>query len=168
MTCCQSLSGLRASSVSPIRSLASWSLLTSPLSKQARSFRLPAENQSSSCPTYLIAPISHPINVRPVPQLTGDIRYAVDQLDNPDSITLTHGGLFAPETLISGQIATASDTPMAKAIQSAFSNAISKLFTRVNAFYVGPIAAEMLARGCRLTFAVQSPPKYDLRSAPSN
>lgn len=52
---------------------------------------------------------------------------------------------------------------MAKAIQSAFSNAIGKLFVRVSAFRVGPNALKMLDSGGRLTIAVQSPPQYDLR-----
>lgn len=131
------------------------------------SLNLPAEGSSTHNPTYLITSLGHTIDVRPVPQSAGGIRYAVDQLTNPDSVTFTHGGLFLPDTLISGRVATASDTPVAKAIQSAFSNAIGKLFTRINAFYVGPDAAEMLARGCRLTHAVQSPPEYDLRLAPN-
>jgi len=132
------------------------------------SLRLPAESSATDCATYLVMPRGLPVNVRPISQRAGGILYAVDQLVNPDSITLTHGGLFAPEVLISGRIATVSNTPSAKAIQSAFSNAIGKLFTRINAFWVGPLAAEMLARGFRLTQAVQSPLEYDLRGEPNN
>ncbi len=130
---------------------------------QLPSLNLPAEGSSANNPTYLITLSGHIIDVRQVPQSAGGIRYAVDQLTNPDSVTFAHGGLFSPDTLISGRVATVSDTPVAKSIQSAFSNAIGKLFTRINAFYVGPGASEMLGRGCRLTHAVQSPPEYDLR-----
>jgi len=132
------------------------------------SLRLAAEGSSSSNPTYLVTAFGNAVNVRPVPQSTGDVRYAVDQLTNPDSVTFTHGGLFLPDTLISGRVGTVSDTPIAKAIQSAFCNAIGKLFTRINAFYVSPGASEMLSRGCRLTHAVQSPREYDLRRTPNN
>lgn len=132
---------------------------------QLPSLNLPAHSSSTNNPTYLITSSGNPVDVRPVPQSAGGIRYSVDQLTNPDSVTFTHGGLFLPDTLISGRVSTVSDSPVAKAIQSAFSNAIGKLFTRINAFYVGPDAAQMLARGCRLTHAVQSPPEYDLRLA---
>ena len=132
------------------------------------SLRLPAESSSSKCPTYLVTPSELSVNVRPVPQRLGGIHYAVDQLANQSSIALTHGGLFAPDILISGRVATASDAAMAKTIQSAFSNEIGRLFTRIGAFYVGPMAVELLARGCRLTHGVQSPPAYDLQRAPNN
>ena len=124
--------------------------------------RLPASRQSIQCPTYLVVLRSTPVNVRSVPQRTGGVRYAIDQLENPDSTTLTHGGIHSPEVLISGRVATVSATPTGKKLQSAFSNAIENQFTRVNAFYVGPEAYELLQNGCRLTFNVDAPPEYDL------
>ena len=124
--------------------------------------RSPASRQSIECPTYLVMPVSTPINVRSVPQRTGGARYAIDQLENPDSTTLTHGGFHSPDVLISGRVATVSGTPAGKKLQSAFSRAIAKQFTRVNAFYVGPEAYECLRQGCRLTFNVDAPPEYDL------
>jgi hypothetical protein len=92
----------------------------------------------------------------------------VYQLENPDCTTLTHGGLYSPDVLISGRIATASNTHAAKKIQSAFSNAIAKLFTRVNAFYVGPAAFELLQQGCRLTVNAAAPREYDLERPRAN
>jgi hypothetical protein len=124
--------------------------------------RLPADRQSIGCPTYLVLWGSTPVNVRSVRQRTGGTRYAIDQLENPDSITLTHGGFHSPNVLISGRVATVSVTPTGKKLQSAFSNAIAKQFTRVNAFYVGPEAYELLRQGCRLTFNADTPPEYDL------
>jgi hypothetical protein len=126
------------------------------------SLRLPASRQSSGCPTYLVGLSSTPVNVRSVPQRTGAVRYAIDQLENPDSVTLTHGGFHSPDVMISGRVATISATPTGKKLQAAFSNAIAKQFTRVNAFYVGPEAYELLRQGCRLTFNVDAPPEYDL------
>jgi hypothetical protein len=107
-------------------------------------------------------PVSIPINVRSVPQRTGGVRYAIDQMENPDSITFSHGGFYSPDVLISGRVATISVTPTGKKLQSAFSNAIAKEFTRVNAFYVGPDAYERLRQGCRLTFNVDAPSEHDL------
>jgi len=125
--------------------------------------RVPASRQSIECPTYLVLPVSAPINVRSVPQRGGGTRYAIDQLENPDSITFTHGGLHSEGVLISGRVATISATPAGKQLQAAFSNAIGKLFGKVNAFYVGAGAMELFRQGCRLTQNASSPLEYDLQ-----
>jgi hypothetical protein len=122
----------------------------------------PAAVQTVACPTYLITPVGVEVRVRPVPQSVGGTKYAVDQLQNADSVTFTHGGLFATGVFISGRVATASNTPTAKRLQSAFSNAIGKLFVKVNSFYVGPDAYKLLQQGCRLTSNANSPPEFDL------
>jgi hypothetical protein len=124
--------------------------------------RSPVGRQSIESPTYLVVFDSTPLNVRSVPQRAGGTRYAIDQLENPDSTTFTHGGFHSPDVLISGRVATVSATPAGKKLQSAFSNAIAKQFTRVNAFYVGPEACDLLRQGCRLTFSADAPPESDL------
>jgi|SRR5882672_6636406 len=124
--------------------------------------RQPAAEQSASCATYLVTPAEVAVNVRPVQQRAGGTLFAVDQLTNPDSVTFTHGGLFTSEILISGRIATVSSTVKAKVIQSVFSKAIGKLFSRVQSFYVGPAALELLLKGHRLTHSANSPREYDL------
>jgi hypothetical protein len=124
--------------------------------------RAPQAGSSAECATYLVTRNGTRVNVRAVPQQAGGILYAIDQLENPDSVTLTHGGLRSPGVLIAGRVATVSATPGAKLLQSAFSKAIGKLFTRVNAFYVGPAALELLDRGGRLTASEASPREYDL------
>lgn len=125
--------------------------------------RLPASRQSIECPTYLVLPVSTRVNVRSVPQRAGGTRYAIDQLENPDSVTLTHGGLYSEGVLISGRVATISSTVVGKQLQAAFSNAIGKLFGKVNAFYVGAGAMQLLRGGGRLTQNASSPPEYDLQ-----
>jgi hypothetical protein len=122
----------------------------------------PAASQSHACATYLITPAAVEVRVRPIPQVAGGVKYAVDQLENPDSATFTHGGLFAPAVFISGRIATASATPTAKRVHAAFSDAMGALFVRINAFYVGPEAHEFLQQGCRLTFNAAASRDYDL------
>ena len=121
-----------------------------------------AKESSLMCPTYLVMLKNMDINVRSVVQTGGSVLYSVDQLLNPDSITFTHGGMFSHGVLISGRVATVSSTPTSRSLQSTFSNAIAKLFTRVNTFYVGPYALGLLHQGCRLTTAVQSPQEFDL------
>jgi hypothetical protein len=124
----------------------------------------PAAKSAIECATYLVTRAGTRVNVRSVPQETGGIFYAVDQLANPDSVTLTHGGLHSPGVLIAGRVATVSSTPLAKQLQAAFSTAIGKSFTRVNAYYVGPSALELLRQGCRLTHSATSPREYDLET----
>lgn len=129
------------------------------------SLHLPAASSSIDCPTYLVTPAGVAVHVRPVPISGGPIRFAIDQLLNPASITLSHRGFDAKGTLISGRVASASDTPQAKKLQSACSYAIGKLFERVNAYWVGPKAMEHYQSGGRLTHSASSPPEYDLARA---
>src|SRR5262245_63908651 len=55
-------------------------------------------------PSYLVTPADVPVQVREVPQIGGGMRYAVDQLMNPDSIALSHGGFFSPTILLCGRV----------------------------------------------------------------
>jgi len=123
--------------------------------------RLTNPNASNS-PQYLVSPVHVPVAVREVPQYSGGIRYAVDQLINPDSVVLSHGGFFRPEILLYGSVGTASDSPVATALYRAFANSIAKLFSRVRGYWVGPEAVELVRRGCRLTIGADSPQEYDL------
>jgi hypothetical protein len=122
----------------------------------------PAAHQQSSCPEYLIFPAGTPLAVRSYNLTTGETRYAVDQLENPDSATLSHGGEFESGILICGRIATASDTIEARRIQSAISREIGNRFERVRAYWVGPGAMSRLTQGWRLTFNAGAPSEYDL------
>jgi hypothetical protein len=117
---------------------------------------------ASNGPQYLVSPVDVPVAIREVPQHAGGIRYAVDQLINPDSVVLLHGGFFRPEILLYGSIGTASVSPVAKALYRAFANSIAKVFSRNKGYWVGPEAVELLNRGCRLTIGADSPQDYDL------
>jgi len=126
------------------------------------SLHLPAANTSTLCPSYLVTHAQANPSVRGVPQQSGAVLYAIDQLQNPDSTVLTHGGLFSSDVLISGRVGTGSTSLVATQLQSSFATAITKVFTRVNAFYVGPEAVRLFQRGCRLTANVFSPAEYNL------
>lgn len=115
-----------------------------------------------ACPSYLVTPADASVKVRKVPQNNGGMRYAVDQLINPDSVALSHGGFFGPGILLYGRIGTVSESAIAKALFRAYGNAIAKEFVRIKAFWVGPQAVELLRQGCRLTAGAQCPKEYDL------
>jgi hypothetical protein len=125
--------------------------------------REPAKEPNAiNCPSYLVTPLDVAVQVREVPQKSGRMLYAFDQLINPDSITLSHGGFFSPELLLYGRVGTVSDSATAKALYRVFANAIAKQFVGIRAFWVGPGAAELLHQGCRLTAGAHCPKRSDL------
>ena len=124
--------------------------------------RPPVGRATVQCSAYLVTPAGVPVNVREVPQRAGGVRYAVDQLVNPDSIELNHGGRPELGVLLAGRVATCAGTEASVALFRAYAKAIARTFTRVKAFWVGPEARELLAIGCRLTVSADSPPEYDL------
>jgi hypothetical protein len=127
--------------------------------------RRPPEDRSSvGCPAYLVTPVGVAVRVREVPQRAGGIRYAVDQLINPESMTINHGGRPEPGILLAGRVATCTGTEASAALFRAYANAIARTFTRVNGFWLGPEARELLADGCRLTQSADSPPEYDFKA----
>jgi hypothetical protein len=115
-----------------------------------------------ACPSYLVTLAGAAVRIREAPQQGGGVRYAVDQLINPDSIAFSHGGFPSAEILLYGRVGAVSDSAVAKELFRAFSSAISKEFVRLKAFWVGPQADELLRQGCRLTMGANSPTEYDL------
>jgi len=123
----------------------------------------PAPYENAICGySYLVALPTQKIEVRTCPQNAGGVRYAVDQLHNPGTITVSHGGFFGPDILLYGRVGTVRDDPIALRLYRAFSTAMTKRFRRIRAFWVGPCAAELLARGYRLTAGASCPREIDL------
>ena len=111
--------------------------------------------------TFLVTGRDMPITPRHIQTVFGD-RYAYDQLYNPDTVTFSPGGIWDDGVLISGRVATVSDTPFAKSLMKIFSRELKKRFSKIKAFDVGPEASALLDKGCRLTGSVESPRLYDL------
>ncbi len=111
---------------------------------------------------YLVADSDSAINVREVPQVSGGLRYAVDQLQNPQTVAFQAGGFWTEDILLYGRVGTASDDAISVELYKLFATAIRKQFVRAGAFYVGPSAAEYAHQGCRLTIGAQSPREFDL------
>jgi hypothetical protein len=114
-------------------------------------------------PTYLVAARALPIEVRPVEQRKGGVKYAVDQAVNPRTIAFHPGGVFEEGCLISGVVSTASPDPASLELMKVFIKELRKRFTKVNAFHVGPRALELLDKGWRLTPTARAPREVDLR-----
>jgi hypothetical protein len=89
--------------------------------------------------------------------------YRLDQLENPDTIVFSPGGLWKGEILLYGSVGTVPWTnESAKKLRARFQCIIRKRFKRVGSYYVAAAALEMLKAGKRLTIAEQSPKEFDL------
>jgi hypothetical protein len=113
--------------------------------------------------SYLVTEAGTEVVLRQLPPYRGKDRWAVDQLANPDSTVLRHGGVHGDSVLLKGDVGTAHKTEVAVRLQRAFDAAIRKHFVRISGFYVGPGAEALLDSGWRLTDAVGCAPEFDLR-----
>jgi hypothetical protein len=113
-------------------------------------------------PAYLITEAGTDVVLRQLSPYEGKDRWSVDQLANPDSTVLRHGGLYGDNVLLHGDVGTAYKTNVAMRLQRAFDAAIRKHFVKIGSFYVGPGAEALLDSGWRLTAAKQCPPEFDL------
>lgn len=114
-------------------------------------------------PCYLIFNQGLPINVRAVPQRRGGIKYAVDQQGNQKTISFRPSGTFGENCLIDGQVGTISSDPCSLELFRSVCKEIKRQYMKINEFYVGKEARELLDKGWRLTANVKSPARYDLR-----
>ena len=113
---------------------------------------------------YLVMKKSTLLNIEEVPQRVGGIKFAVDQLLNPKSVTLKVGGIYQEKEniIVAGRIATVSEVNDSNELYKLFSTKIKKTFKRIGTFYVGKIAEEKLKEGWRLVTNEKSPKEYDL------
>lgn len=114
-----------------------------------------------SCPMFLICEPGLKLRARPIKDGKA---YSFDQLENPDTITFSTGGLWK-DILLYGRFATctAPFSPVAKKLLQRYSFQVRKHFKRIGAYYLGPEAEEMLKQGKRLTHAEQTPKSFDLQ-----
>ncbi|SRR5216683_1862579 len=112
--------------------------------------------------TFLVCLLETQIEARAVNESDGVRSYHTDQLVNPDTITFTSGGIWKPDILLYGRVASASNSPISKFLMRRFQSSIRKHFVKIRSYYVGPGALEALREGKRLTIAEQSPREFDL------
>lgn len=113
--------------------------------------------------TFLILERNRRINVRTVPQRRGGLKYAVDQLENPESVAFTPGGDFEGRVLISGRIGTANKNEKSLYLLRLIGEEIRREFEKIRAFFVGRQAVSALDSGVRLTASIAAPTRTDLR-----
>jgi hypothetical protein len=126
-------------------------------------FRPQPFESAVSGPAYLVTEAGTDVVLRQLSRYEGKDRWSIDQLANPDSTVLRHGGMYGDNVLLQGGVSTAYTTKVAMRLQRAFDAALRKHFVKIGTFYVGPGAEALLDSGCRLTAAEQCPPEFDLR-----
>lgn len=112
---------------------------------------------------YLLVAKGCPILARPVPQFVGGVKYFVDQLVNPCTVTFAPGGLWQGDVIIGGLVATVHNDAASQTLMKMFSRAIRKNSRKITRYWVGQEAAQLLTRGFRLTDSASSPVEFDLR-----
>lgn len=122
---------------------------------------LASADSVASCTSFVVSSRDTSLAIREVSTSQGSV-FFMDQLINPDSVTLTPGGVRGEGVLLHGRVATASDTAASQHLMRLFGSAIRKRFSKIKAFYVGPAARRMLEAGSRLTVSVNSPRELDL------
>jgi hypothetical protein len=115
----------------------------------------------AGCPKYLVCEAGsqlHPRRIEP----QGQVKYAFDQLYNPDTIVFAPGGLWRHDILLPGEFSCAVETDVSRRLMRRARAALKKTCKTIRANYVGPEAEQMLLAGKRLTAAEQSPREFDL------
>lgn len=116
------------------------------------------------CDQYLVYEPDVLIKPEVVNESSGIQSYRINQLNNPNTITFSPGGLWKGEIALYGRAVTvsASYSESAKRLLRRFQAAIRKSFVKIKAYYVAPNALELLKAGKRFTIAEQSPREFDL------
>ncbi|MCC3157422.1 hypothetical protein LJ737_09230 [Hymenobacter sp. 15J16-1T3B] len=124
-----------------------------------------AEQVSAQSPNYLVLASNSTIQTRAIPQRKGSVNYAIDQLINPDTITIRPGGIFRAEVLIEGTIGTASKSKYALSTYKFFRRTLTKHFKKLEfGCYIGSEAESFLKQGWRLVQSELQPKEYDQKA----
>ncbi|MGH9783424.1 MAG: hypothetical protein ACRD88_04495 [Terriglobia bacterium] len=113
-------------------------------------------------PTFLVLHRGQALKVRKVAQRKGGYKYAIDQQENPGTISISPGGRFGDSVLIAGMVGTVHHDMISEDLLKAFASEFKKRFVRIKSYLVGPEARELLHLGVRLTHCAEAPRTFDL------
>ena len=88
--------------------------------------------------------------------------FSLSQAKNDGSAVLCPAGVYSESVVIAGNVSTLHTDADSRAIFRLFSGAIKSHSVSVRGNRVGPEALEILRRGGRLTWDIDSPPEFDL------
>jgi hypothetical protein len=115
-------------------------------------------------PFYLLSSRGTPVHVREVLQTSGEVLFAIDQMENMDTIVLSPGGQYGNDVILYGMIGTVSHSAKSKELFVFVSKALRESFDKVREYFVGPEARDAWKAGVRLTIGASSPSNFDLRA----
>jgi hypothetical protein len=114
-------------------------------------------------PTYLTAIQGTHIHSQAVPQKSGGTLFAIDQMENSDTITFRPGGRFGNASILCGMIGTVSESPVSRDLYKFIAQAFRKRFAKRQEFLVGPEALRAWNSGTRLTIGALSSDEFELK-----
>lgn len=112
---------------------------------------------------YLVCEHDNSIAVRPVPQRRGGVKFAINQLENPDTISFFPSGIYLDSVIIDGTVGTVSDSAISLRLYQLFQKTMRTQFIRVGAYRIGEQALQLLDSGWRLAHSAHANPKFDLK-----
>lgn len=114
---------------------------------------------------YLVVKAGEDIKPRKILRVDGTVWWAVDQLLNPQSILFRPAGSYLGQAMICGEISTVSSKDeVAMDLYRKFTREVTRGFTSIKGYRLGPQALELFKSGMRfVTIQIDSPPEYDLR-----
>ncbi|MFC2250028.1 hypothetical protein ACETRX_10420 [Labrys portucalensis] len=138
-------------------------------SKDLSNVGIATSETASTSISYLIMPSNSKIISREYisedPMTFGRKQWSVYNGFNEDSVEMTLAGIWEGKVLLPGSVKTMHNTPFAQMVIRKFASLLKQAqFKKIQSWWLGPEALQMLRAGKRLsTTAVQSPPDYDLR-----
>lgn len=115
-------------------------------------------------PAYLVVPRQASIRHQAFKPNSGEVRFAIDQSENPLSVIFSPGGVFLPgKAVIQGSISKLTKTPECDELYRAVVKAVTRGMSKLKGHSLGEHALELSKKGFRLTASVRGNPAYDLR-----
>lgn len=112
--------------------------------------------------SFLVLERQFPLVVRPIAQNTGGTLFAVDELANPNAVSLVPGVAAGALLVLPGVIGTSASDGAAVSLVRSYKSAFAKHFTKVKAYWVGPRAMQRWRDGARLTVSAEASSEFDL------
>ncbi|MBC2844627.1 hypothetical protein [Winogradskyella flava] len=112
---------------------------------------------------YLILNQNEKLQIRRVPQRKGGIKYAIDQLENINSLVISLGGYnISEDAIIASAISTNYNTQSSSNFFKQLNKFIKTNHMKVDEFYIGNDALDMANKGTRLTEDARMSKDYDI------
>jgi hypothetical protein len=125
-------------------------------------FGVAVRGETNSEPSYLVTCTKFPFTPRVIPYSAGGQGYLVTQDENPSSVELSSGGLFAPAVIIGGECRTRTPNASSTYIYERIQRVFRYKCVKVGDCFVAPLALELARQGARLSYEAAAPVEFDV------